>query len=143
MWGYIYKIEDNETKEYYIGSSTQTIARRIDNHITNDNKCRAYEIVRRNNFTFSILEVVNGTKTDLLIVEQKYMDENKSDKLVNKKVAFTGIKHKQCKEYFKEYYKNNKDKYTDNKIRRERSAYSRTWGELNNSLIDIKMDVFK
>jgi hypothetical protein len=140
MKGLVYKITDIETNEVYIGSTIRTIKARIHQH-RGQKCCRAHDMVVRDNYRVNILEEIdfgNIVDDELKKCEQKHMD--KHDNLINKNRAFgTG----NDKEYYKNYYQKNKEKYkARNGDRKAQYAWKKTWGDVNNNLIDINMNVF-
>ena len=140
MKGLVYKITDNETNEVYIGSTIRTIKARINQH-RSQKDCRAHSIIIRDNYRVKILEEIdfgNIVDDELKKCEQKHMD--KHDNLINKNRAFgTG----NDKEYYKNYYQKNKEKYkARNGDRKGQYAWKKTWGDVNNNLIDISMKIF-
>ena len=72
----VYQILDNATKEVYIGSTTGTLAARVDGHqrscslyaqgLIPKKPSAAFDIFQRGDFTASELETVLGDKNDLL-----------------------------------------------------------------------------
>ena len=140
MKGLIYEITDNETNEIYIGSTVRTMKRRIQEHIRQKD-CRVYSILIRDNYRVKILEEVdidNYMDIKLKEYEQKHMD--KYDKLINKNRAFgTG----NDKQYYKNYYQRNKEKYKQrNGCRKAEYAWRKTWGDTTHNLININMKIF-
>jgi hypothetical protein len=140
MKGIIYKITDKETREVYIGSTTRPLKMRINQHRT-QNSCMARRIVIKDNFKVEILEEIDFKDTidkQLRECEQKHMDN--SHNLINRQRAIGTIVNK---EYFKNYYQNNKEKFAhNNEQRRKNYAFRKTWGENTNNLLDIKLDLF-
>ena len=72
----VYQIIDNATKEVYIGSTTSTLAARLEGHqkscglyaqgLIPKKPSAAFDIFQRGDFTASELETVPGDKNDLL-----------------------------------------------------------------------------
>ena len=76
--GIIYEIVCNETGERYIGSSDETITERIYRHENTllypyQNKCSSIEIIKRQNYTYKILEQVEN-KDNLFQRERYWFD---------------------------------------------------------------------
>jgi len=114
--GLVYWIHCNITEENYIGSTIQSLKKRLVNHTGKNNKCSSKQIIDRGDYDVIVLE--DNIPNDILKVrEQFYMDC--CDNLVNVKEAIdTGYKkryletHKDHKaEYDKMYRAKNKDKY--------------------------------
>jgi DNA polymerase sigma len=139
MKGIIYKIIDTETKETYIGSTIRSLDIRISQH--KSQKSLANEILKKNNYRITILEEIEFSNIDKLrICEQNHMD--KTDNLINKNRAFEN--KTSSKEYHKEYYEKNKDKFKlRNGDRKLNYQFKKTWGDTNNNLLDINKNIFK
>ena len=123
MKGIIYEIKCNETNEIYIGSTTQLIKQRINEH-KHKKTCRSNQIIERNNYVVNILEELEFIDIkELRIREQNYIDtiicinkfkafytdEDKKERQINKKIYYQKNKDKK-KEYQKEYREKNKIK---------------------------------
>ena len=143
MKGLIYKLTDNETKEVYIGSTIRSIKQRINQH-RGQKGCMAHAIVVRDNYRIRILEEIDFgsiVEDQLKKCEQKHMEN--TDKLINKHRAFGSGNDKQ---YYKNYYQNNKEKYkarsNDSKAK---WGWRKSWGGDSmyiTNLLDINMNVF-
>jgi len=114
--GKIYKIVCNITDDVYIGSTIQTLKRRLKKHMAMD--CISKEIIKNGNYKIELIEDYPcNNKRELELREQYYIDNNKC---INIKNAYTDrkeynkeyrIKNKnKIKEYDKEYNIKNKDK---------------------------------
>jgi hypothetical protein len=126
----VYKITSPNTDKVYIGSTVRTINRRYGQHMTryrafmkgNTKYCTSIEVIKFGNSKIELLEVVEGTKQEILIRERYHIELNKG-KCVNqliptrtpteireqKKKYYEEHKAKMC-EQSKNNYKNNKDK---------------------------------
>jgi len=71
--GLVYWIHCNETNQNYIGSTTYSLNKRINEHIKESYKYSSKPIIDRNNYSVSILED-NINKDILKVREQFYMD---------------------------------------------------------------------
>lgn len=92
MNGKVYKIEDNETGEIYIGSTIHDINKRLSEH---RHYCKSYDegkkkydlasgnIIRRNNYQYKVLHnIVCDNKDELLLLERQTI-EKYGDKCIN------------------------------------------------------------
>lgn len=105
MEGIVYKIVCNETGECYIGSTIQTIDKRMAKHCSNHNNTASKNIINRGNYSVHILEEADvENKTQLRILENEYI---KNNECVNKKAAY--ITPEEKKEYMKNYRLSHKD----------------------------------
>ena len=86
MSGFIYKITCNDTDEFYIGSTTMPLSRRVKEHVyhsrgvdkgTCKHRCASYDIIKRDNYKSEILEVVNfgEDKKQLLRKEREWIEK--------------------------------------------------------------------
>ena len=124
--GIVYWIHCNETGENYIGSTTQSLGKRICDHRSHavNSGGGARPILERKNYNVSILED-NIEKDILKVREQFYMDC--CDNLINiqRAVACRDKRIEQQREYAKEYYiKNREKKKLQNKQYREKKKSS-------------------
>ena len=108
--GVIYKIVCNDTNETYYGSTTN-YKQRVGVHLTRTEKqkskakCKSWDIINRGNFTFSIVETLKcETKTDLLIRERYYIENNEC---VNETIPYKT--KDEINERKKEYFIENKE----------------------------------
>lgn len=93
MNGKVYKIEDKESGEIYIGSTIMFMSKRIASHRSDckrydegkrKTKCSSFNIIRRNNFTVEVLhKLVCEDKKELHKLERETI-EKYGDKCVNK-----------------------------------------------------------
>ena len=93
MNGKVYKIEDKETGEVYIGSTIMYLSKRLACHHSSCRRydagektshCRSYDIIRRNNYDVEILHrLVCEDKKELCQLEREAI-EKYGNKCVNK-----------------------------------------------------------
>jgi hypothetical protein len=93
MNGKVYKIEDKETGEVYIGSTIMYLSKRLATHRSNCRRydagekishCSSYDIIRRNNYDVEILhKLVCENKNELCQLEREAIGKY-GDKCVNK-----------------------------------------------------------
>ena len=144
--GVIYKIVCNDTNETYYGSTTN-YKQRVGCHLTrtekqkSKGKCKSWDIINRGNFTFSIVETLKcETKTDLLIRERYYIENNEcvnetipyktKDEIKESKKEYF-LKHKETiLEYRANYRKENRERL--NKMELER--YNKNKDEINKKI---------
>ena len=130
--GKIYRIVCNNTGKVYIGSTTDTLSRRLTGHKSNYNKyingryhyVTSFEIIKNNNFSIVLIENVPCKNKEELFQKERYYIEN--TQCVNKQVPLRTMREyinaniekrkKTCKKYndthkdkHHEYYINNKD----------------------------------
>ena len=116
----IYKIVDNTNGNIYIGSTTQTLSRRLAKHRSeyqcflenkNKNKITSFQIIQNSNYEIILLENMNcATKEQLHARERFYIENNVC---VNKNIP-TRTKKEYMKDYdeeHKQYNKEHKAKY--------------------------------
>jgi hypothetical protein len=124
--GKIYKIVDNTNGNIYIGSTYQTLQRRLSGHIKDfqrylkDCKCyniSSFEILQNNNYSIELIELYPcNSKQELIKREGHYI---KSLECVNKCVAGrTNAEYRidnkdKILEYNKQYRIDNKDKISE------------------------------
>lgn len=132
--GLIYRIVCNETGEQYIGSTTQTLTKRLSQHKKDisRNPCSSTQIINRGNYAIVLIEecpcenknqlerreryfietieCVNmkkpaQTKEELREHKREYREINNEQILENKKIYRENNKE-QIRDYRREYYKN-------------------------------------
>lgn len=108
--GKIYKITSKNTDKFYIGSTTESLKKRLGRH-KNIRNCSSKEIIEADNYEINLLENYPcNSKKELLIRETYYYDLYKKETpnlLVNKICPYTGLSRK---EYCKNWnIKNNED----------------------------------
>ena len=119
--GRIYKIIDDETKMFYLGSTTRTIKRRLQDHASNsvNGKIKVYkyftpEKFKSGNLRIELIEEVTVKSVkELRNTEDSYIQKSKDNILCLNTIGATlnyANKAKNRKKYIKQYYKNNKDK---------------------------------
>ena len=121
----IYKIEDNTDHRLYIGSTSRTLTRRLQDHKDKKN-CAAYEIIETGDYI--ICEIEKCDSENRRYREQFWIDN--SDNCINKQRALRTPEQK--KEYQKVY-----DKILYN--------YQKSWGgdrRFNNNLLMIDINYF-
>jgi hypothetical protein len=116
MNGKIYKLIDLTTNSIYIGSTLSDLRLRLSQHKSNykrylrNNKfyLTAFEILKNNNYTITLLEEVNvNSREELFKKEREYIERlecvnnNTPSRTRDEKLEYDRL-------YFKEYYKNNK-----------------------------------
>jgi len=130
--GKIYKIVDNTNDNIYIGSTTQELKKRLNDHRQGMN-CKCSEIIKNNNYKIELLEYYPcNNRQELELREGEYIRNNKC---INKQIP--GRTQKEYREFNKEkikewrkeylelnkenikkqqidYYQNNKDKILEN-----------------------------
>jgi hypothetical protein len=83
--GLIYKIVCNDTNEQYYGSTIQTLAQRLSDHVSSYNKAlqgskgkvSSYSIIERNNYKIVLVEAFPcNNKMELERQERKFIEEN-------------------------------------------------------------------
>ena len=112
--GKIYKIVCNVTNEIYIGSTIQTLNKRLKNHKYSKN-CKSINIINRGDYEIILIkDYPCDSKWELEEEEGKYIRENDC---INRKIPHrTNEEWKEHqKEYHKEYYENNKEKNKEKK----------------------------
>ena len=78
MSGIIYKIVCNETDECYVGSTIQSLTKRMSVHkCLTKNECTSKQIIERNNYKSEIIEAVNygDDKKILLAKEREWIEK--------------------------------------------------------------------
>jgi hypothetical protein len=125
--GKIYKLIDNTNGNIYIGSTIQTLKRRLQKHVADYNgvlngwkktACASYNIIKNDNYKIEL--IVNypcNNNTELCIKEQEYIDMYKCINITKayidkKKYSEEWRKNNKqlIKHFNKEYQKNNRDK---------------------------------
>jgi len=140
----IYKIIDNTNGNIYIGSTTQSLSRRLDGHRGHykhylnqtGRYCKSFDILKNNDYKIILIEKCNCKNIDELhIIEQKHINKNNC---INIQQAYQSQKNR--KDYLKKLriknleYRKQKDK--------EKYLYLKTWGDSYNNMTYIDMDVF-
>jgi len=165
----IYKIIDNTTEDFYIGSTIQDLKTRFKRHkyiSPSFRNCSSKKIIEKNNFRIELIENYPCKNLEELRKrEQYYIDKSKC---INKHNAYLSKedlkkynkvwreknKERLLKKYnerykknpelikkqaIENYYKNHKN----NKVRMlKHREYVKTWGDTVNNLHYIKNDVF-
>lgn len=100
MKGIVYSIQDIETKEQYVGSTTLSLIKRLSYHARSSNKCSAKIILDRDNYEIKILEKIEiSTRRILREKEQEWMDKY-SDTIINKRRAIPKLQEWENPYYF-------------------------------------------
>ena len=147
--GKIYKIIcDSQPEKVYIGSTTQTLHKRLSKHVWNykafldgkGNNVTSFDILKNNDYQILLIENVScESKEELLKKEgewiRTYKNNDELEECINKCIAGRTYKEycednkDKIKEYLGEYYKKNKDKdkeYRENnkdKILKQKKLY--------------------
>lgn len=114
--GIVYFIQCLETNEIYIGSTKQTIKKRMKNHRndskdTNKNTCSSKQIIDRRNYIYEILEEVEDND-NLRQREQYYIETTDCINMVNA-FASDEVKKKQNIIKNNRYLEKNREKVND------------------------------
>ena len=137
--GRIYKITSDFTDKIYIGSTCQSLSRRMTTHKSSYKKtikdgkygnCRSYEIIKLNDAIITLVEDYPCERKEQLLSRERYWIDINKDLVVNKNMPGRSKKEgaeiyrknniEQIKEYDKERAKNRdkeKKKETDRKYR--------------------------
>ena len=144
--GKVYMIKSLINHDCYIGSTSQTLTRRLQKHITDSKcdkrKCESYKIVNDKHKIILLENCPCKTKEELLKREQYWMEQFPD--CINKNKAVRTKEQK--KEYMREYRQINSVNCNDR--RKELRYYKSSWG-FNNylgtdlNLLDISLDVFQ
>lgn len=111
--GKIYRIVCNETGEQYIGSTTETLARRLSGHkrssITPNKKCRSFQIIGRGNYEIVLIEDCPCETKEQLHRRERHFIETMD--CVNKKIPLRTNKeyYEANREQSRQYYEANRD----------------------------------
>tara|TARA_R110001632_G_scaffold82731_1_gene183489 strand:- start:140 stop:595 length:456 start_codon:yes stop_codon:yes gene_type:complete len=144
--GKVYMIKSLINHDCYIGSTIQTLTRRLQKHITDTNcdkrQCESYKIINDKHKIILLENYSCKTKEELLKREQYWMEQFPD--CINKRRAVRT--KEQQKEYMKEYVIANRDKIEEN--RRKWRRYKSSWGYNNYlgtdlNLLNISLDVFQ
>ena len=148
--GKIYKIVCNITNEIYIGSTIETIKRRLQGHIKDLKDCRSRKILNRGDYKIELIKNYPcNSKWELEEEEAQYIRNNIC---INKKIP-----HRTKEEYYEEnkekilekkkkYYENNKEevkdrnknKYENNKekiLKQKKENYEKNKQEINKKIL--------
>jgi Uri superfamily endonuclease len=105
----IYRIRDKTTGETYIGSTRKTLEWRMQRHKLNK-KCKSWNILKNNNYTVKPILKMYCSKTTALWLERFSMNNHYKVVNSNRSIISREERLSECREYYKEYYKNNKEK---------------------------------
>jgi hypothetical protein len=131
--GKIYKIIDNTNGNIYIGSTTQKLNIRLNEHKSEYNRylkgksqthCTSFEIIKNNDYRIEIIKyVIYKDKIELHLRERYYIENNECVNIViplrtrkewrNDNKDYIKEWRNDNKEYHKDYYNNNKEHYKD------------------------------
>ena len=104
--GKIYKIVCNITGEIYYGSTIETLKERLRKHKKIDNPCVSKNILDRGDYKIELIENYPcNNKYELEEQEATYIRNNTCINIT--------IPHRTKKEYKKQYYKNNQEKFKE------------------------------
>ena len=117
MKAIIYKIECNETGEVYYGSTILDLNTRISIHKssvkTGKKMCRCSEIIRRGNYSYSLVENVECQDISQLLDREKFHIKNfecVNERIPNRKYReYYEDNQERKKAYQREYYQKNKE----------------------------------
>jgi len=169
--GKIYKIIDNTNGNIYIGSTTETLSRRLVCH-RSKYKCHllgkaeyvsSFEILKNNNYNIILIEKYNCNDKDELLARERYHIEN--NKCVNLQIPgrdhhnYNYHQTEKAKETSKEWYEKNKKtirkKWVEENKEKiikqkkvwsdKRRAYNNSWGgdmRRNCNLLLIDINLF-
>ena len=102
MKGIVYMIEDDDTKEKYIGSTTLSLVKRMGYHSRENNSSSAKLILKNDNYSIKVLERLDVLNTRYLRErEQYYLDKYKDNNIVNKRRAIPKIQEWENPYYFR------------------------------------------
>lgn len=135
----IYKIIDNTNGNIYIGSTTNTLSRRLSEHKSHYKQylegkrrnCKSYDILANGDYDIILLEKCENitSKDELHARERHYIDTlecvNKNIPGRTKKEYYQNNKE-EIKEKVKEYYEDNREK-----IKQYQKEYIKEWYEMN------------
>mgnify|MGYP003625708068 CR=1 FL=1 len=150
--GTIYKLVDNTNGETYIGSTTQTLARRRQKHISDSKnygkiinnrvvKYSSHPIIMNRDYKIILIEYYPcNTKDELRMKEQEWIDKTEC---INSQRAYRTIEQEkeQCEKCWKA--RNGTKKMKDYK--QALYAYQLTWGgnkQTCNNLLSIDINLF-
>ena len=152
--GIIYFIKCKDTGEVYIGSTKQKLYKRIWNH-KNIFNCSSQQIIKRGNYFYDTLEVVEDDK-DILIRENYYIKTMKN--CINRNIPYRTPEEKKelnCLRVKKWSSKNiqelklRKKKYREehnkeiSEYNKQLYQYKCSWGSLgDNNLLKIDINLF-
>jgi hypothetical protein len=115
--GKIYRLVCNKTGEQYIGSTTQTLARRLGGHkrdsLNPNKKCRSFQIIGRGNYEIVLIEDCPCDTKEQLFRRERFFIETMD--CVNKKIPLRTVKEYReanrdtISKLNKEYYEANRD----------------------------------
>ncbi len=115
----VYKISDLTNNHCYIGSTIQTIQKRLQGHVNDSRKyidgygCGSQEIIKNNNYKIELIEAYPCNNLQELHKREQYHIDNYEGILVNKIKSY--ISPEQIKEYRKKIYLQNQDKILQKK----------------------------
>lgn len=125
--GKIYEIVCNITGERYIGSTVQTLEKRLSRHKQMIDSCSSEQILIKENYCMNLLENYPcNSKTELIMKEREWYDKLENINKLRPHITIEEHKEYQkeyhidnavvSKEYYKEYYKDNKEKMKQYKL---------------------------
>ena len=148
----IYKIQDNTNDKLYIGSTTQSLKKRLNKHKNDKKKCSSYEIIENGDYIIAEIEkcdVENRRYREQYWIDNtdcinKYRAYRTKEQRKEQKMKYNEKNKDKRREYDKKYHEKNKDK------RREHAKniyhYQCSWGgdkRFNNNLLLIDINLFK
>lgn len=118
--GKVYEIICRITSERYIGSTIDTLSRRLTSHRLLSNPCISKNIIIRGDYYINLLEECDcENKMQLLKKEREWYDKLECINL-NRPITFK----EERKEYFKKYFKENKE-YKEKKKEQSKEYYEK------------------
>jgi len=108
--GKIYAIRSHQIDEIYIGSTTQTLTKRLSAHKNKDNKCKSKQILQYDDAYIELIELFPCNSKEEL--NKKEGEHIRTNNCVNKQIAGRTLKEylETNKEKIKEYREEHKEK---------------------------------
>jgi hypothetical protein len=127
--GIIYKLTDNTNGNVYYGSTKHHITKRISEHLASYSRytkglcgyVSSFDIIQNSNFTFSVIDQVDGNKQKLLERERYYIENNEclNKQIPNRsKVEYYMDNQKKLQNRMNNHYQSNINNYRTNKLLR-------------------------
>jgi hypothetical protein len=147
----IYKIIDNTNDNLYIGSTTLSLKKRLNNHKCK-NDCSSYQIIENGDYIIAEIEkcdVENRRYREQYWIDNtdcinKYRAYRTKEQRKEQKMKYNEKNKDKRREYDKKYHEKNKDK------RREYAKniyhYQNSWGghkRNNNNLLEIDVNLLR
>lgn len=100
MKGIVYMIEDDSTKQKYIGSTTLSLVKRMAFHSREKNTSYAKFILKNDNYSIKVLDRLEISNVRYLREREQYYLDKHSDTIVNKKRAIQPVQEWENPYYF-------------------------------------------